>query len=260
MNEFLGPPLAGALVAVGMALALGIGSGTYLVAAGALLVLRGSFRSKQSSSASLWSEIPVGLRYLWEHKLLRTISLMVAVMAAGWSAWTAVLVVYVVRPGPVGLSSFGYGVLLATLALGGLVGTATAGWVVRRVGRRGVMAIDVAATIMMLAVPGVTANEWVIGVATFIGGLGSGMWNVVVVSLRQALTPDAYMGRVAAASRLVGWGTMPLGAAVAGVVAEFVSIRAVFVGAAVLTAGLVIPMLRSQPVRSLKDARFFQGA
>ena len=41
-------------------------------------------------------------------------------------------------------------------------------------------------------------------------GLGS-MWNVITVSLRQAIIPDHLLGRVNSVYRFLGWGMMPIG-------------------------------------------------
>jgi MFS family permease len=60
------------------------------------------------------------------------------------------------------------------------------------------------------------------------------LWNVVTVSLRQRITPDRLLGRMNASYRLVGWGTMPLGALLGGVLAEALGLRAAFLVAAAL--------------------------
>jgi MFS family permease len=243
MNEFVGPPLGGALAALGTLVAFAGSAATYSLVAIALLFLAGSFQPRRARRTTITADLVEGLRFVWSHRVLRTLSLMVAVMAASWSAWAAVLVLYAIRPGPLGLSSFGYGVLLTMLAIGGLVGTLLGPMVQRTLGRRWVMTVDVIATVVMLAVPALTANVLAVGVGTIVGGLGSGMWNVVVVSLRQSLVPENLRGRAGAVARLAAWGTMPLGAAFAGVLAELAGVRAVFAAGAVLTALLVIPML-----------------
>jgi hypothetical protein len=85
----------------------------------------------------------------------------------------------------------------------------------------------------------------VVGLASLLGGIGSGMWNVVVVSLRQRLVPDGLLGRVTASSRLFGWGTMPVGAALGGALASVAGPRAVFIAGAALTIGVAAPLLSS---------------
>jgi predicted MFS family arabinose efflux permease len=66
------------------------------------------------------------------------------------------------------------------------------------------------------------------------------LWNVITVSLRQRITPDRLLGRMNAAYRLVGWGTMPIGAFLGGALAEAVGVRSTFaVAAAIVLATLV---------------------
>ena len=44
------------------------------------------------------------------------------------------------------------------------------------------------------------------------------MWNVITVSLRQAIIPDHLLGRVNSVYRFLGWGMMPIGSFVGGLV------------------------------------------
>ena len=64
---------------------------------------------------------------------------------------------------------------------------------------------------------------------------GVGVWNVTLLSLRQAIVPDRLMGRVVGAIRLVGFGTIPIGALLGGLAARALGLRAPYLlGAAVL--------------------------
>jgi len=64
------------------------------------------------------------------------------------------------------------------------------------------------------------------------------------VSFRQRITPDALLGRVNSCYRMVAWGTMPLGAALGGLLGQWLGLRLVFGIFAVLVlaqlAGLII--------------------
>ena len=82
-------------------------------------------------------------------------------------------------------------------------------------------------------------------IALAVTGVLNVVWNVITVSLRQRIVPDALLGRVNAGYRLVAWGTMPLGAVLGGAIADLVSIRAVFWAAAGLSL-LCVPILLSQ--------------
>lgn len=243
-NEFAGPALGGALAAVGLALALGASSGLYLAAGLLLLFVRGSFRAPGSRGDEGWrSEVREGLVFVWRHRLLRALSIIVAGMNLCWSAWLSVMVLYVVDPGPGGLSESGYGILVAGIGAGGLLGAVIVAPAHRAWGARWVIGADLLGTFAMVAVPAVTANPWAVGAAAFAGGVGSTMWSVTVASIRQRVVPDALLGRVGGALRLFGYGALSLGAVLAGVVAELAGVRAVFLCCAVLSALLVVPFL-----------------
>ncbi|MCI0397967.1 MAG: MFS transporter [Chloroflexi bacterium] len=240
-NEFIGPPLGGAIAALSLALAFGASSGLYLAAALALLLMAGSFRPVNTSRPQMLVDIRAGLHYVWNHALLRSLAIIVAVMNLGWSAWAAVMVLYVVAPGPGGLSEFGYGVLLTSIGIGGVAGALLATPLVRWLGRRWAIGADILGTFVMLAIPAFTANPWAIGAAAVIGGIGSTMWGVVVTSIRQQVVPDAMLGRVSGVMRLFGFGSLSLGAAVAGGIAEVAGLPAVFAFCAFLTV-LLLPL------------------
>ena len=85
-----------------------------------------------------------------------------------------------------------------------------------------------------LVVPALTASPVLVGASFAIGGLSIVLWNVITVSLRQRITPDRLLGRMNAAYRLVGWGTMPIGAALGGFLAELLGLRGTFMVSAAL--------------------------
>ncbi|RSO10876.1 MFS transporter [Streptomyces sp. WAC 06783] len=260
LNEFVGLPLGGLLIAIGPAWAVGGAGGLYLVAAAAMVMLHGT--SQRVAQASHRPDangrdrhrLTAGVRLLWRNRPLRTLTLMSTVMAGCWSAWLAVLVVYTVQ-GPVGLSPAGYGLLLTALGAGAVIGAALSPRLARALGVRPILAADVVACVVMLGTPAVSAGIAPIACATFLGGVGSGLWNVVVISLRQRLVPHGQLGRVSGAIRSLGWGGMPLGAALAAGLTELTGPRPVFATAALLTALTLIPLLRVLPPGGAGDER-----
>lgn len=245
-NEFIGPPLGGALAAVGLALAFATSSTLYLVATMAIILVSGSYRVLQSSSRQhrLLTDMAAGLRFVWNDRLLRALVVIVGVMNLGWSAWMSVMVLYVVAPGPGGLSEFGYGILLTSIGIGGLVGTVVAVPFVQRVGRHWAIGADIAGTLIMLITPAITANAWAIGAAAVIGGMGGAIWSIIVSSIRQQVVPDDMLGRTSGVFRLFGFGALPLGSALAGLIAEVLGLQAVFALCALLTFFLLVPIFR----------------
>lgn len=241
-NEFIGPPLGGALAALSFTLAFATSSALYLAAAVAILLMVGSYRPAASGQPRhIMADMLTGLNYVLRDRLLRALVLIVGVMNLGWSAWASIMVLYMVQPGPGGLSEVGYGVLLTSIGIGGLVGTFLAVPMVERFGRRQAILADILGTFAMLAIPAITANAWAIGAAAVIGGVGGAMWSIVVSSIRQQVVPDAMLGRTGGVFRLFGYGALPLGSALAGMVAETAGIPMVFAICAGLTLLLLIP-------------------
>ena len=241
-NTFIGPPLGGLLAAAGLAVALGAPAAAYLVGAGCLVLISGSFRAAGAAPAGstrLRDEIAEGAAFVWRHPVLRPLAIMLGLQNMAFAAAFAVFVLFAVEPGPMGLSEAGFGILSATLGVGSLLGTWLAVPAERRLGRFRTLVVSVALSGASLAVPAVTASPVLVGASFAVSGVAIVLWNVITVSLRQRITPDRLLGRMNAAYRLVGWGTMPIGAALGGFLAEALGLRATFVvGAAIALATL----------------------
>jgi MFS family permease len=243
-NQFVGPPLGGLLVAAGAAVAFGLPGALWALAVGLLVGLPGSYRPERTTRTTLRADIGEGLRFLWHDRLLRTLALMVGASNFASNAAFAVFVLYAVGPdSPLGLSEPAYGVLLTTMAVGAFAGSFVAERVVAFVGRARVLMLTVLTTAALIGVPAVTTSPWVIGVVNVAGGAGIALWNVVTLSLRQRITPDALLGRLNSCYRLVAWGTMPLGAAAGGLLGEAFGLRTVFVVMAAVSAATLLGML-----------------
>ncbi len=95
---------------------------------------------------------------------------------------------------------------------------------------------------LLFGVLAITANPYLVGAMFFLSGANNIVWNIVTVSLRQHITPDRLLGRVNSGYRLLAWGSMPLGAATGGLLAQFLGLRAVFAIMAILTLALLAGM------------------
>jgi MFS family permease len=238
-NTFVGPPLGGLLAALGLAVALGVPAAAYLVGAACLALLAGSFKATgagPAGSTRLRDDIAEGARFVWHHPVLRPLAVMLGAQNMAFAAFYAVFVLFAVAPGPMGLSEAGFGIVTATLGVGSLLGTWLAVPAERRLGRFRTLLLSVALGAASLAVPVVTASPVLVGASMAMTGVTMVLWNVVTVSLRQRITPDRLLGRMNASYRLVGWGTMPLGALLGGVLAEALGLRVTFL----VAAGIVV--------------------
>lgn len=249
-NQFLGPPLGGFLIAAGVVVGLATPAALWLVAVGALWLVNGSYRVTRGGPSTIRADIAEGLRYLWGHGLLRTLGIVVGVFNLSSNAVFPLFVIFAVGPGSqMGLSEPAYGALLTTIAVGSLVGSFAAEAIERRLGRARSLLLTAVGSSILVGAPAVTADPVLLGVAFFVGGLTIMIWNVITVSLRQRIAPDHLLGRVNSGYRLLAWGTMPLGAALGGLLGQVVGVRPVFAVFALLTLSLLIPIGRITDAR-----------
>jgi MFS family permease len=244
-NTFIGPPLAGFLAGLGFAIATGSSTLMYMLAGFALFVMHGSFRVSSQTDAPPkgWRYVTEGLRFLWKDRIIRDLTLFTASMKLFWSGWGALIVLYAVKPGPMGLSEFEYGIFLTAMAIGGLLGSVLCEYLQKTLGTRNALALDFVGTILLVGIPALTTNPFAVGVAAFLAGMGATVWVILVASTRQRLVPADLLGRVYSASRFISWGIGPIGALLAGFVAEAWGIRTMFAIGGVVSIGLLLLFL-----------------
>ena len=250
-NQFIGPPLGGLLVALGVVAGLAVPAALWLAAVGGLLLVPGRYRIERNQATTLRFDIGEGLRFLWNQKILRALALMTGVFNFASSAAFALLVLFAVGPASaMKLSDPGFGLLLTASAVGAFVGSFIADRAEARLGRSKALALAVLGVALFVGAPAVTSNPYVLGPALFVGGMLTVLWNVITVSLRQRITPDRLLGRVNSAYRLLAWGTMPLGAAAGGLLAEWLGLQAMFAIMGVLTLTLLsmMPVLTDRAI------------
>ncbi len=256
-NTFIAPPLAGYLAGLGFAIATGSSTLMYIMAGFALLLMRGSFHvvseKTTDGSSQFWRHVTEGLRFLWKDRLIRDLTLFTASMNLFWSGWGALIVLYAVKPGPMGLSEFEYGVFLTAMAIGGLLGSVICERLQKRLGTRNALALDFVGTILLVGVPALTTNPFAVGAAAFFAGMGATIWVIIVASIRQRLVPGELLGRVYSASRFVSWGIGPIGAMLAGFIAEVWGIRVMFAIGGIVSIGLLLLFLGLIHPGMLKD-------
>ena len=255
-NQFVGPPLGGLLVALGVVAGFAAPAALWLAAVGALFLVPGTFRTEREVKTTLRFDIGEGLRFLWNQKILRTLAVMTGVFNFASNAAFAVLVLFAVGPtSEMGLSEVGFGLLLTTSALGAFVGSFISERVEARLGRSKSLMLTIFGAALFVGAPAMTDNPYVLGPIFFVGGLLIVLWNVITVSLRQRITPNRLLGRVNSAYRLLAWGTMPLGAAAGGLLAQWLGLQVMFGIMGVLTLALLgmMPILTDKAITAAED-------
>ena len=221
-ETFLGPPLGSLLFAAGRALPFGLDAGSF---AGSALLLSGLPRRAPAEAAGgLGARIAEGLRWLFRHRLLRVVAVLLGVMGFCSQMGQAVLVLLATQTLHVGAR--GYGLLWTASAVGSILGGLANPVLTRRFGLLPSLIIAMAAESAVFAGIGLAPDAYVAGLMMACNGFFVTMWNVVTVSLRQQIVPAGLLGRVNSAYRMLGWGLMPLGAVAGGFVAHAGGLRA----------------------------------
>ncbi len=255
-NELLGPPLGGFLFLLAAGMPFVVNAIVFLAAAALLSWIPGSYRPEREvahGKGAMRREIGEGLRWLWNHKVLRILS---ATAGAANLVSTGILSVFVLFAQDVLLlGDFGFGVILAGTGIGGIIGALSAHRIEARLGPGTVLVTSVFGMAAVALTLSLTSNPIVAGLAFVADGFSIAIWNVVVVSLRQSLTPDELRGRVAADARVVAFGAIPIGAGVGGILAAVAGIRAPFVLAAVVYVVAAIAISRQINNRRVAELR-----
>jgi hypothetical protein len=103
--------------------------------------------------------------------------------------------------------------------------------------------------------PAIISNAVVIGAGMALAACSISIANVLIVTTRQAMVATGVLGRVTAGTRLLVFGTMPVGALLASAAASVIGIRQLFIVLAAIalaittaTATLRIPKLQEPAV------------
>lgn len=235
------------LLAVWLPAPIWVAAACYLLAAAALSTSNARFRGSETRRTSglvsdLLPDLVEGIRFIVGHRQLRTFTTVTALANIAISAAGVILVLYAVAPGPLKLSTTGYGLLLSCGGIGAITGAATSKRIVSAVGRGIVLSVSMLAIAVGIAGLGFFINPYTAGAAFAVAGFGVGSYNVISVSFRQRVVPTAMLGRATAAYRLAGMGVIPLGAVVGGLIVNPLGLRGSFFAAGALALLCLVGM------------------
>lgn len=266
MNSFVGPPLAGFLLAIAFAIPFFLDAGSFAVAAALVFMIGGRFLPKGEGEGPVErrgfrEDLKEGIGWLWRHPLFRPMAIALGILNGTGMMAFAILVLFAQEI--LSLDATQFGLLTTGVAAGGVVGAITADRVAKRLGQGASLFVTILAGGVSLLVSGLTSSFWVFWAMGFVSAGTGTLWNVITVSLRQSLIPDRILGRVNSVYRFLGWGMIPIGAALGGVVVAVAepligrewALRSPFLVAAVATLGLyayALPRLNTSRIEEAK--------
>jgi predicted MFS family arabinose efflux permease len=221
----LGPPIAAALVAfLGGAVALLVIGVTFGIAA-VILVAVPEPESPTASTGRVLADACAGLRYTWSNATLRGLGFAVTLTNLAHGMTSIVIPLLVINR--LGLSEAVVGLVFAVSGVSGVVSAFLFGRVDTRGKEWAMLTVPLLLMIPVVALLLVAAGQAsvpvalaVIVVEMLLVGLLLGPMDVALFTVRQRRTDPAWMGRAFAVSMAFNYVGMPVGAALAGVLAD----------------------------------------
>ncbi|WP_193318460.1 MFS transporter [Nonomuraea phyllanthi] len=252
----LGPGLGGLLAqAAGPVSGILVDSVTFMVSAACLLGLRTEPEPRPAAGGypGMLRQVGEGLRFIIRGRLLQAILVVATVTNFAMLGITALRVVFLVRTE--GVAPGTAGLVIGVGSLGSILGAVLASRASRRFGsaRTYLVATVVAAPFVLLLPLG--GHGWrlaLFAVGSFVVLAGATMSSVMTMTFRGNFVPAHLLGRVTAASRFFVFGTVPLGAATAGLLTSSFGIRAAMWALAALYVIAPLPLLATS-ARTLRD-------
>jgi MFS family permease len=217
-NQLAGPPIGAALFALGMGWPF-VTQGV-LVGFGALLISRIATPKPEVPTARTPArrQIADGLRWLWRHHAMRTLTLTIVTFNVTFGAAWSVLVLYATET--LDMGEIGFGLLTTASAIGGILGSWSYPWVERRISLANIMRGGLIIETLTHLSLAITRTPAVAMVVFFIFGIHTSLWATTSNAVRQRAVPMEFQGRVGSVYMIGVQGGLVVGAAVGGVIAH----------------------------------------
>jgi len=243
-----GPPVGGALFAVGRAIPFLADAVSYGVSFVALLAMRTPFQEARSTGrAPIRKQLAEGFAFVWREPFIRITSFLYGIGNFTIPAFLFVLVVVARRHG---LDGGRIGLLLGTFSAFVLIGSTVSPLVRRRLGARGIILAELYTGLLVLVFVA-WPSVYVLAAAILPQAIVLPITDSVVISYRIQITPDRLLGRVESVRATIARAASPLGPLVAGLLLSSVSARTTVAALSSATLALAVwgtlsPALRPQ--------------
>ena len=250
----LGPAVgAGLIASVGAVNSFWVSAALFIIAALAISFLRVGDAAKESretaeaSGAETDSSMRVGIKTLWDDKVLRTLSVALLIIAAVYLPTEAVVLPTYFEDvdNPSGL-----GFVISALAAGSAVGSFGYGWISARMKRKTLIRLILLGSAVSIIPMAFLPPLSVLMLAGFLLGLSWGPYSPLINTLVQQRVPAHLQGRVFGVQTAVFYAAPPLGMVLAGLSVESYGIKATYIVLAGVLSVTSILVLLTKALRS----------
>ncbi|MER6190700.1 MFS transporter [Streptomyces cyaneofuscatus] len=254
-SDVAGPGAAGLLVGwLGPPTALILDAASYLASLISLLAIRikEPRPARTRAERHLGRELKEGVSWVFGHRLLRPLALLAPFTNFSLTSVSTLFLLYGVREK--GLTPQVIGLVYSVSSVGALLGALGSAAIIRRYPTGliyGVALTGIYTGPLLLIFAG-GPRPLMIGIfilSLLISYFGSGLSNVVQLTLRQTLTPQSLMGRMNAAFRTLLFGGGALGGLCGGLLGGALGLRNGLVVLVICSAAMIVPLLLSPIIR-----------
>lgn len=218
INRLGGPALGALLFAAGMAVPFVLQAVCVAFAANVVRSIVLDRPAPPDTSGSAMTEIKQGLRWVWDHPAIRTLTITIFAFNITFGAVWAILVLYSVER--LGLGDIGFGLLTSFGAAGGVVVALTYGRIERRLGPANIMRIGLTIEVLMHLTFAINTSPLVAFGVFFVFGMHEAAWGTTSTTIRQRVVPREFQGRVSSVNGVGVFSTLVFGALLGGVIAS----------------------------------------
>ncbi len=234
-NGFIGLPIGAWLWVAAVGVPFGANAAALALAAILVISIRLPPRTPATNiefTEGFVAQLKEGMVWLRGHRLLRTLAVMLGLTNMAHTMGTALLVKFAAEE--LNVTGSGYGILLACMSIGAIVGGLGGDRIGNRFGESHALLAAYGTFGLCMIGFGLAPTAAILALVAIVEGVASTVWNVITVSMRQRVIPTELFGRVNSAYRWIGTGSIALGAVIGGQVAHIAGLRApFFVGAAI---------------------------
>ena len=257
--QIAGPALGGALFGLSWSAPFAADALSYLASLVTLPFIRAPMQASPAapaapatpagrSSRGLRAELSEGLAWTWRQPFLRYSAFFAAAVNFLMQILALGLIVLARHDGA---SPAQIGIIVGCMGVGGLAGAFAAPAFQRRITAgitiTGCMWIW---AVLLALIAAVRAPWWLCPVVAAIGFVGPS-WNVSVQTYRMQITPNEMLGRTSSVALQIGWGVIPLGSLLGGILLQAVAPSAAM---SVVAAGMAATAIAATALAPIRDA------